>query len=48
MEEAASGTDDLTSSSKKLQKQLATLSFDELNKLPEKLDDLGDISTPKE
>lgn len=47
MEEAASGTDDLTSSSKKLQKQLATLSFDELNKLPEKLDDLGDISTPK-
>ena len=48
MEEAASGTDDFTSSAKKLKKQLATLSFDELNQLPGKLDDLGDISsTPK-
>lgn len=43
MEDAADGTDNFTSSAKKLQKQLATLSFDELNQLPSKLDDLGDL-----
>lgn len=43
MEDAADGTDDLTASTKKLKKQLATLSFDQLNQLPGKLDDLGDL-----
>ena len=43
MEDAADGMDSATDSAKKLKKQLATLSFDELNQLPSKLDDLGDL-----
>lgn len=45
MEDAADGAGDLTASTKKLQKQLALLSFDELNQLPGKLDDLGNLGS---
>lgn len=44
-ENAASGASALTADTKKLQKQLGQLSFDELNQLPAKLDDLGDLGT---